>query len=187
MSQQPLTTAVICDALLKRADVASDVAIFPTEFPIFTQNMRIEGRIRSIPAGGDDNSRREAIADALSGGFVVLIENEGRLDCSCFEDADLNVHRARPVKSRTPRIIVNGAVRSSSVIAKKDPAFLSLRALSVHPMPFSPPTKEVAVSAAESFPFGQGGYVVGDGDGLIVLRDEGVLARLGLADRKQNW
>jgi regulator of RNase E activity RraA len=129
-----------------------------------------------VEAGGDPEHRRKQIASAIDAKHVVLIENFGRTDCAGFERNDL-----ADVSGRPKGIIVNGALRDSSLLANRP---YSIRARSVNPMPFSAPSSNGRNQPApEAFPFRGQAYVVGDGDSLIVLRSEMVLVRLGLREK----
>jgi hypothetical protein len=99
-------------------------------------------------------------------------------DCSCFELAEfkglvLHSGRIRNVAG----VIMNGALRGSTAISG---ATYPVRARAAHPWPFTPNEVETAGSLSEPFPFGDGAYVVGDGDGLIVMRNADVIRELGL-------
>jgi regulator of RNase E activity RraA len=129
---------------------------------------------RFLYADGREEPKRNWIERyAMDPDNIILIENFGRVDCACFENSDLQQ------KTDPPRgIIVNGALRDASILADKK---ISIRSRAVHPMPFVAPSESAAELESERFVFGGRGYVVGDGDGLIVLRSVDVFKRLGLA------
>jgi regulator of RNase E activity RraA len=171
-----LTTAQICDALVLHPAIQADVKIFTTDFPIFSSSEHLDGPLAIVEAGGDPKHRRKQIASAIDAKHVVLIENFGRTDCAGFERDDL-----ADVSGKPKGIIVNGALRDSSLVANRT---YSIRARAVNPMPFSAPSSHGRnQSAPEAFPFRGHAYVVGDGDSLIVLRSEMVLVRLGLREK----
>jgi regulator of RNase E activity RraA len=72
-------------------------------------------------------------------------------------------------------IIVDGALRSSSKVATLP---YSVRARAAHPKAFMPGAG-APEGETEIFAFSDGQYVVGDGDGLIVLPNANVMRRLG--------
>jgi regulator of RNase E activity RraA len=171
-----LTTAQICDALVLHPAIQADVKIFTTDFPIFSSSEHLDGPLAIVEAGGDPKHRREQIARLIAAQHVVLIENFGRTDCACLEKIDL-----ADISGRPKGIIVNGALRDSSLIANRT---YSIRARAVNPMPFSAPSSHGRNQPApEAFPFRGQAYVVGDGDSLVVLRSEMVLVRLGLREK----
>jgi regulator of RNase E activity RraA len=176
-----LSTAQVCDALVTRPDLQAAVEIFTTELPIFSAGKRIQGLLALVLAGGDKIARRKEIADRLREGCVVLIENHARLDCSCLDAADIEGFKAAPQPKNGDElgVIVNGALRNTPEFAKNG---LSVRALSVNPLPFlSPSPAMLEHLELNAFPFRQGGFILGDSDGLVVFRDRSVFAQLGLS------
>jgi regulator of RNase E activity RraA len=173
-----LSTAAICDALASRGGLDGDVHIFPSEFPIFSASHYLRGIVSIVFPGGPDDERREKIAQIILAGHIVVVDNEGRTACSCFEPGELTGVRAHSNRFKSVAgVIVNGAVRGSSIMSE---APYSIRARAAHPWPFRMNQEEPAGRMLETFPFGTGAYVVGDGDGLIVMRNADVLQRIGL-------
>jgi regulator of RNase E activity RraA len=173
------STAQVCDALVQRPDLQEDVEIFTTELPIFSAGKRIQGKLAVVMAIGDAIVRRQTIADRLKEGCVVLIENHARLDCSCLDAADIEGVKAatQPQNGDELGVIVHGALRNTPEFGKNG---LSVRALSVNPLPFlSPSPAMLEHLELNAFPFRQGGFVVGDSDGLVVFRDRSVFEQLG--------
>jgi regulator of RNase E activity RraA len=168
-----ISTAKICDALASRPEYLKDVRIYPNEFPILSANDLLEGDLAVVYADGRQGSKSYWIKYYASiSTNVVLIENFGRVDCACFENSDL------PQKSNPPKgIIINGALRDASILAGKK---ISIRSKAVHPMPFAAQPESAEDLKGEPCAFGGRGYVVGDGDGLIVLRHIDLFKNLGL-------
>jgi regulator of RNase E activity RraA len=169
------STAQICDALVSHPDARAEVKVFTTEFPILSAAHNLQGPLGVIVAGGDAVERQLEIGRLAEKGFIILIDNFGRVDCACFEQTDLAKCTKRP-----KGIIVNGALRSSSKLAQKP---YVIRARTVNPMPFAAvPIGASEVPWHEPFPFRETGFVIGDGDGLIVLRSKETLTKLGLSE-----
>jgi regulator of RNase E activity RraA len=118
------------------------------------------------------------IAPIVMANHILVMENKGRTDCSCFELAEFKGLELRSGRTRNVAgVIVDGALRGSTAISG---VTYPVRARAAHPWPFTPNEVEMADSPSEPFPFGDGAYLVGDGDGLIVMRNADVVRELGL-------
>jgi regulator of RNase E activity RraA len=169
-----LRTAEIGDAVIAYPQSKPHVAIFTTEFSFYSNLTHIQGVLVTCRPETDRNAFQTALAKLPVLQRVVLIENDGLIDCSCADHKDIN-----EIEVGAAGVIVNGALRNSAMFTKFR---MPVLARSVNPLPFAAQQESGNGRSAdlEPFPFAAGGYIVADPDGVVVFRSFDVLLSMKL-------
>jgi regulator of RNase E activity RraA len=167
-----VSTADVGDALVKHPDEMPNAALFGPEFAFYTNHTHLMGHLLACKPLIDRDAFRTRLGRLSDKPHVVLVENGGRTDCACFDHADLvAIHAA------ATGVIVHGAIRRSALFARFP---RPVQAMTTNLLPYQTPQKSSVGQDEEVFPFIEGGFVISDSDGMVVLRSKAVLWRIGI-------